>query len=90
MTEPFDGNAQSPATGHLALVDRTPAAGGDTDRGPRSISYRLIAAKFPNRRDLAGFAFESSALDLVNALEREKRDGKAGRMAVEPPQSEEF
>jgi hypothetical protein len=89
MTEPFDGNAQSPATGHLALVDRTPAAGGEHGP-PRSISYQLNAAKFPNHRDLAGFAFESSALDLVNALEREKRDGKARRMAVEPPQSEEF
>jgi hypothetical protein len=41
----------------------------NTDRGPRSISYHLNAAKFPNRRDLAGFAFESSALDLVNLLE---------------------
>ena len=109
----------------------------NTDRGLRSISYQMNAAKFPAHRDLAGFEFESSpvdrnlvgqlatcaftetahnavfiggpgtgkthlvtaigvagiarqgkrvrfysTVDLVNALEREKREGKAGRIAL--------
>lgn len=107
------------------------------DRGMRSISYQMMAAKFPAHRDLAGFEFDTSpvdkaligqlatgaftekrhnvvliggpgtgkthlataigvaaitrhgkrvrfysTVDLVNALEREKRDGKAGRLAL--------
>jgi DNA replication protein DnaC len=108
-----------------------------TDRAMRSVSHQMNAAKFPVHRDLAGFDFESSAVDqhlvkqlatlsftdtaqnvvfiggpgtgkthlataiavsgiasrgkrvrfystvdLVNVLEREKRDGKAGRIAL--------
>ena len=108
-----------------------------TDRGLRSISHQMSAAKFPVHRDLAGFEFEGSpvdrkligqlatgefmqtasnvvliggpgtgkthlataigvssiarhgkrvrfysTVDLVNALEREKREGKAGRLAL--------
>ena len=107
------------------------------DRGMRSISYQMSAAKFPAHRDLAGFEFEASTVDknlvgqlstcafteqahnvvfiggpgtgkthlatatgvagitrhakrvrfystvdMVNSLEREKRDGKAGRLAL--------
>ena len=108
-----------------------------TDRAMRSVSHQMNAAKFPVHRDLAGFDFESSAVDqplvkqlatlaftdtsqnavfiggpgtgkthlataigvsgialqgkrvrfystvdLVNVLEREKRDGRAGRIAL--------
>lgn len=107
----------------------------NTDRGLRSISHQMKAAKFPMHRDLSGFDFASakvdqnlvkqlatlgftdtaqnvvliggpgtgkthlataiavagiaaqgkrvrfySTVDLVNMLEREKRDGKAGRI----------
>ena len=109
----------------------------NNDRGMRSISHQLNAAKFPMHRDLAGFDFTSSkvderlvkqlaagtftdtaqnavliggtgtgkthlataigmsgitahgkrvrfysTVDLVNVLEREKADGKAGRIAL--------
>ena len=109
----------------------------NTDRGLRSISHQMKAAKFPMHHDLAGFDFASSkvdqnlvrqlatlaftdtahnavliggpgtgkthlataiavagiaaqgkrvrfysTVDLVNMLEREKRDGKAARMAL--------
>lgn len=42
----------------------------NTDRGVRSISYQMNAAKFPVHRDLAGFEFESSPVDreLVEQL----------------------
>jgi DNA replication protein DnaC len=108
-----------------------------TDRAMRSVSHQMHMAKFPAHRDLAGFDFDASrvdlhlikelatlsftdtaqnavfiggpgtgkthlataiavsgialqgkrvrfysTVDLVNMLEREKRDGKAGRMAL--------
>jgi DNA replication protein DnaC len=108
-----------------------------TDRTMRSVSHQMNVAKFPVRRDLAGFDFEASnvdrklihqlgatafteaaynvvlvggpgtgkthlataisvsgithhgscvrffsKLDLLNALEREKAQGKAGRIAT--------
>ena len=34
-----------------------------TDRGIRSISYQMYAAKFPVNRDLAGFDFSQSKVD---------------------------
>ena len=42
----------------------------NTDRGLRSISHQMKAAKFPMHRDLAGFDFEGSKVDkkLVNQL----------------------
>jgi DNA replication protein DnaC len=42
----------------------------NTDRGLRSISHQMKAAKFPMHRDLAGFDFASSKVDqnLVKQL----------------------
>ncbi len=42
----------------------------NTDRGVRSISHQMKAAKFPMHRDLAGFDVESSKVDqnLVRQL----------------------
>src|SRR5271170_5830242 len=66
------------------------------DREVRSTAYQLKAARFPNYRDLIGFDFASSevnehhrkrvrffsTVELVNALEQEKLQGKPGQIAA--------
>ncbi len=56
------------------------------DRAMRSVSHQMHAARFPVHRDLAGFDFERVrfywTVDRVNALEQEKAQGKAGRIAL--------
>jgi len=60
----------------------------DVDRGMRSIAHQMKSARFPVHRDLAGLMHHAKrvrfypTVDLVNALEQEKAQGKAGRIAI--------
>ena len=59
-----------------------------TDRAMRSVSHQMHAAKFPAHRDLAGIVTQGkrvrfySSVDLLNALEKEKRDGRVGQYSI--------
>ena len=48
----------------------------------RSVRHQLSAAKLPIHRNLTGFDFSAAKVDenLVNTLQKEKREGRSGRL----------
>jgi DNA replication protein DnaC len=54
----------------------------ETDRSKRSVRHQLSAAKLPIHRNLTGFDFSAAKVDenLVNTLQKEKREGRSGRL----------
>jgi len=54
----------------------------ETDRAKRSVRHQLSAAKLPIHRNLTGFDFSAAKVDenLVNTLQKEKREGRSGRL----------
>jgi hypothetical protein len=53
-----------------------------TDPAMRSVRHQLAAAKLPIHRNLTGFDFSAAKVDenLVNTLQKEKREGRSGRL----------